>query len=109
MEENRKHIDELFREALGNYTETPPSSVWDNVEQRLDTTGRKPRPPFWWAWFAVLFLVIAAGGTVVVKNWLPSKGHTNEKKTTIAYPVNAASSSSSTESPPRPSGSEKKA
>lgn len=90
MEENRKHIDELFREALGNYTEAPSSSVWDKVEQRLDTTGRKPRPPFWWAWFAVILLVVGAGGTMMIKHWMPSSGKTgNQTEAPAPPPVNS--------------------
>ena len=38
-----KHIDDFFREKLGNYTETPPADVWDELDSRLDTL--KPPAP----------------------------------------------------------------
>jgi hypothetical protein len=40
----RKHIDDLFREKLGSYTETPPPDVWEDLSQRLD--GLQPTPGF---------------------------------------------------------------
>jgi hypothetical protein len=39
----RKHIDDFFREKLGNYKETPPPEVWEELEGRLD--GLSPSIP----------------------------------------------------------------
>lgn len=40
MKNYRKHIDDFFREKLGNYTEIPPADVWDGLSERLD--GMQP-------------------------------------------------------------------
>lgn len=37
MAENNKHIDDLFKESLGNYSELPDASVWSDIELKLDT------------------------------------------------------------------------
>ncbi len=39
----RKHIDDFFREKLGNYREAPPPEAWGELEQRLD--GLTPALP----------------------------------------------------------------
>ncbi len=36
MEKQQKHIDDFFKNALGNYTETPPTSSWDAIEKKLN-------------------------------------------------------------------------
>ncbi len=36
MEKNKKHIDDLFKEKLGGYTETPPPAAWDALEKSLN-------------------------------------------------------------------------
>lgn len=59
MEENNKHIDDLFRDGLGNYTETPPPAVWDALEKRLDNHRRK-RFPIWW-WYVLVFVLVSVG------------------------------------------------
>ena len=41
MEKQKKNIDDLFKEELGSYTETPPPMAWDALEKRLD--GVPPR------------------------------------------------------------------
>lgn len=75
MSERNKHIDDLFRDALGDHTETPPPAVWDALEQRLDNDddgGRgggsgnnKPVFPYRWLWYiGALLLLVAAGVTV---------------------------------------------
>lgn len=56
----RKHIDDFFREKLGNYKETPPPDVWEALEPRLD--GLKTLPatgPNRWIWhFAIVSLIV---------------------------------------------------
>ncbi len=41
MNKQINHIDNLFREGLSGYTETPPPSVWDSLEERLDDKDKK--------------------------------------------------------------------
>jgi hypothetical protein len=36
--ENRKNIDDLFKEQLGDYTETPPPAAWSALENKLRKT-----------------------------------------------------------------------
>ena len=38
MSEQKKHIDDFFREKMGGHTEAPPSFVWKTLEQKLDST-----------------------------------------------------------------------
>ncbi len=63
MDERKKHIDEFFREQMSDGTETPPSSVWNSLEQRLDAAAPAPvkRPfPFWWFWVIGGLVVLSA-------------------------------------------------
>lgn len=49
MKSNKKHIDDLFREKLGNYTEVPPSDAWQDLDKKLDTlTPHVPTAPVRW-------------------------------------------------------------
>ncbi|MBS1779006.1 MAG: hypothetical protein JST70_06750 [Bacteroidetes bacterium] len=63
MEENRKHIDKLFREELGNYTEAPSPAVWEALEKRLDThyapKVNTPVRSYSWVWYALAAAIIA--------------------------------------------------
>ena len=61
MEEGQKHIDDFFREELGNYTEMPPEKVWEELSQRLDDT-RRPRFGGWWPWIVMLLLIGSVAG-----------------------------------------------
>lgn len=36
MENNKKNIDNLFKEQLGSYTEAPPPAAWDALEKKLN-------------------------------------------------------------------------
>ena len=36
MGQHSKHIDNLFKDELGAYAETPPPMAWDALEKRLD-------------------------------------------------------------------------
>lgn len=42
MSEHNKHIDDIFRDKLGDYAETPDASVWDNIESRLNENTPAP-------------------------------------------------------------------
>ncbi|MBN9483007.1 MAG: hypothetical protein BGO70_01705 [Bacteroidetes bacterium 43-93] len=63
MEENRKHIDKLFREELGNYTETPSPAVWEALEKRLDAhyapKVKAPVRSYSWVWYALAAAIVA--------------------------------------------------
>jgi len=63
MEENRKHIDKLFREELGNYTEAPSPAVWEALEKRLDThyeqEVKTPVRSYSWVWYALAAAIVA--------------------------------------------------
>jgi|GEM_PF-2828928 len=55
MSRHDKHIDDLFKDELGSYTETPPPAVWDSLEKRLDDNGNKKSP--FVGWFVSLLIV----------------------------------------------------
>lgn len=76
MSERNKHIDDLFRDALGDHTETPPPAVWDALEQRLDDSddgglgggsgsGKSPVFPYRWLWYIGALLLLVGGGLTV--------------------------------------------
>lgn len=65
MEEGQKHIDDFFREELGNYTEMPPEKVWEDLSQRLDDS-RRPRFWGWWPWIVMLLLIGSVAGYMVL-------------------------------------------
>ncbi|MBS1771397.1 MAG: hypothetical protein JST82_00965 [Bacteroidetes bacterium] len=62
MEDNRIHIDDLYREELGSYTEAPGAAVWQKLQDRLDKE-QKPKGSTWTKWFgrgtAILLLLVA--------------------------------------------------
>ncbi|MEI8280294.1 MAG: hypothetical protein WCG87_11065 [Bacteroidota bacterium] len=62
MENFKNNIDDLLKERLGNYTETPPSEVWDALEKKLD--GNKDRGFLYYRrfWFSLFFALIALEG-----------------------------------------------
>ncbi len=70
MKNYRKHIDDFFREKLGNYTETPPPEVWEDLEKRLDglqtpISGK----PYRWMWhFAMVSLILLFGLSLIKKS-----------------------------------------
>lgn len=58
MSQTNRHIDELFREELGSYTELPAPAVWASLETRLDGHYKKP-VSYRWIWYALLALLTA--------------------------------------------------
>ncbi|SHI51486.1 outer membrane beta-barrel protein [Pseudozobellia thermophila] len=44
----RQHLDELFREKLKDFEETPDERVWDNIEASLNERKKKRALPLWW-------------------------------------------------------------
>ncbi len=39
MENKKTHIDDLFRDKLGSYSERPPVGSWNNMDAKLDLLG----------------------------------------------------------------------
>ncbi|MDR3678856.1 MAG: hypothetical protein P4L41_02745 [Flavipsychrobacter sp.] len=76
MEEQKNYIDNLFREGLGDYTESPPPAAWDALEKRLAQPVRK-RLPYQWLLLAFVSSAIVMGILVTKK---PSGG-TNTSET----------------------------
>ncbi len=62
MEDKRIHIDELYREELGNYTEMPSPAVWQSLNNRLNADQvEKPAFP-WRTWLWRILALIALSG-----------------------------------------------
>ena len=76
-----KHIDDLFKDELGSYTETPPPAVWDSLEKRLDNNSNKKSP--FVGWFVALLIVC---GVALLSVSIASKtgNLVNKKETTAA-------------------------
>ncbi|GAA4458273.1 hypothetical protein [Rurimicrobium arvi] len=65
MEPNEKHIDDLFRQEMEGFRETPPDAVWESLEQRLDAhvaTGKSPGGGGMsgWLWGVLTLAVVTA-------------------------------------------------
>jgi hypothetical protein len=83
MNKYRKHIDQFFREKLGNYRETPPPDVWDDLEQRLDGLAAAPKPAApggRWMWHVAIVSVILFMGASAVKKYYNSAVTANTDK-----------------------------
>lgn len=61
MEEGKKHIDDLFREQLGSYRETPGDHVWSDLERRLaqKDDGGAAAPVRSYRWMGYVMLLAA--------------------------------------------------
>ena len=61
-----KHIDNLFKEELGSYTETPPPPAWDALEKRLNESRNRRRFPVGWFWYiGVVSIIVLLGASVL--------------------------------------------
>lgn len=93
MNDNKRNIDEFFLEELGNATETPPASVWETLEKRLDD-NKSRRPVFRW-WFYLLVTALFVGGSIAAyyatRPVAASDNHTT-KQSTIPVQPNVISS-----------------
>jgi hypothetical protein len=72
MDEQKIHIDNLYREKYGEFAGAPPSNVWDTLESRLDNTPKDRTISFRWIWY-VLIIVVA-----LFLIYFVGKGHKNE-------------------------------
>lgn len=65
MSKKREHIDDIFREELGGYTETPPPAVWEALEKRLDSpagvASRFIGRNLWQYLVPALFILLSSG------------------------------------------------
>jgi len=103
MNKYRKHIDQFFREKLGNYRETPPPDVWDDLEQRLDGLAAAPKPsaPGKWMWHVAIVSVILFMGVSAVKKYYTAGSNTNKpmaanESATSNTPVSRSTASTTT-------------
>ncbi len=58
MENHQKNIDDLFREELGGYTETPPPAAWEALEKKLGPAAGGFRVPGKRIWYAALLVLV---------------------------------------------------
>ncbi len=67
MEKNMKHIDNLFKDELGFYAETPPPPAWDSLEKRLNERRRRKFPYGWFWYVGVVTCVVLLGASLLLK------------------------------------------
>ena len=67
MENKEKNIDDLFREGLGGYAETPPPAAWDRLEKKLEVnkTANAGRSYRGYGYFAIVVLLLLLGVSIV--------------------------------------------
>ncbi len=60
MDSFNNNIDNLFKDALGEYAETPPPAVWEALEKRLDDKKKRAAFPYRWLWYigSVLMFIL---------------------------------------------------
>ena len=51
---DNKHIDDFFKEELGNYSETPPPAAWEALQKKLVQPKAPGLSYRWYSYFAVL-------------------------------------------------------
>ncbi len=69
MEENRKSIDDLFRDELSNYAETPPPAAWHALEQKLAGKAGGAGAPGNALKYMTLLCLLFLLGVTVMKNF----------------------------------------
>lgn len=74
MKHAKKHIDDLFREKLGDYAEVPPADAWGELDSRLDVlTPAVPHAPYHWLGHVGMVSVIAVLGVSVMSRFVSDK------------------------------------
>lgn len=81
MEQRSKHIDNLFREGLNDYKESPSAGVWDALEQRLPVATPATKPSYKWVWLLLLLSFMAIVSYFVAKNWTSLSSNINKPQT----------------------------
>ena len=87
MEEQQHSIDELFRQSLGDYRETPPPAAWDAIEQRINDAPKRRRYFLRWPWIFCLLLLITGGAAWYITSDNSDKGAKQAVKTNTAKPI----------------------
>jgi len=64
MEKHTKNIDDLFKEELGNYAETPPPQAWDALEKRL--SGLPPAGSGLFTQLSKYLLIVSAAAVLSI-------------------------------------------
>ena len=79
MENKKKHIDDLFREKLGSYSEVPPADVWADLDKKLDTLtpAAVPTSSFRWLGHVAMVSVIAVLGVSLVQKFTDKSDKNN--------------------------------
>lgn len=74
MKHAKKHIDDLFREKLGDYAEAPPADAWGELDARLDVlTPAVPHGALHWLGHVGMVSVIAVLGVSVLSRFVSDK------------------------------------
>ncbi|MBX2907550.1 MAG: hypothetical protein KF744_16005 [Taibaiella sp.] len=74
MKHAKKHIDDLFREKLGDYAEVPPADSWSDLDARLDVlTPAVPHTPLHWLGHVGMVSVIAVLGVSVLSRFVSDR------------------------------------
>lgn len=96
MDKKKIHIDDLYREELGNHTETPPPAVWESLNARLDNKQPNAGPSFRWMWWigsaiVVLSLLYFTGKSIININGTASTTPApQDNSTVVTNPNNTA-------------------
>ena len=96
MENHEKNIDDLFREELGGYTETPPPAVWDSLQKKLAKTPQGLRWSDRRIWYVAILCLILMLSIPAIRNLTPL-GQSGNK--TVASNENALTSAANNEAP----------
>ena len=76
MEERRKHIDDLFREGLNGYRETPAADVWAALDKRLPAEDEKSSRR--WLWYLLLLLLLGTAGYFIYRKYTQASNETRK-------------------------------
>lgn len=76
MKKGKKHIDDLFREKLGDYSEAPPSDAWSDLDKKLDTLVPVPGTPpgrFRWVGHVGMISLITVMSVSLIHKYVAKK------------------------------------
>ena len=59
MQSDRKNIDNLFGDVLGDFEENLPNNVWDNIENNLDADKKRTRKLFYLSAAASVIILLS--------------------------------------------------
>lgn len=89
MENSMKNFDDLFRDELAEYAETPPGRVWDNLEKRLNATAAVGKAPYGKGWYwmvgvASVAVLLSFGWNMANKDTAPAVAPIAQTETAVA-------------------------